>query len=659
MAKQSHDLLLAADSVELKGGKTPTALIVAYSGDIMNCHPNGDVVLDLAGMKFAETVILLASHNASIRSVVGHGKPSIRGGQLYVAAQLSTATDDGRLIVALHREGVAFQASVGCRILASHKIYAGETVVVNGRELTAGPGGLLICTSTHLREVSVCPLGADPNTSVTISAKHKVPTMAKKATRRPSRKPPVDEAIIEATTSGRRVSDASDSELPAGGVERDRELRAREAERVNTISRICAQYDHPTIEVDGERVDLEAHAIREGWETEGLELRAMRAARPHQGPAIHHGATGAPSATHIEAALLVRAGLERVAEQQLGARTLEQSRHLHRATVLDLCAAALRLDGVAVPTSRDEMLRASFTTLSMPAAFGNAMNKSLLAAYTESPATWRSFCATRPANDFKEHTSIRPSWLGEMDEVGSEGELKHGDMDEATIPWQIGTFGKMFRYSRQKMINDDLDVLSETGPALGRMALRKVSDLVYQRLFAAGTFFDASKKNLLAGGAGVSGVLAPDALGAAIAKMRTQRDVKNSDLDIQPVVLVVAPELEQKAKTALESEFIQRATNEATGNPLRKAVKLEVESRMSNTTKFASANKDHWYLFASPADVAMIVGFLEGKQAPTVEFFGLDHEVNTLAVAWRCYFDFGVALGDYRAAVKADGVAAS
>ena len=48
-------------------------------------------------------------------------------------------------------------------------------------------------------------------------------------------------------------------------------------------------------------------------------------------------------------------------------------------------------------------------------------------------------------------------------------------------------------------------------------------------------------------------------------------------------------------------------------------------------------------------DLPMIVGFLNGKQTPTVEQFGLGADPNYLAVSFRCFHDFGCALGDYRA----------
>jgi hypothetical protein len=62
-------------------------------------------------------------------------------------------------------------------------------------------------------------------------------------------------------------------------------------------------------------------------------------------------------------------------------------------------------------------------------------------------------------------------------------------------------------------------------------------------------------------------------------------------------------------------------------------------------------------LFASPNDAALIVAFLQGKQTPTVEFFGLDADPNRLSATWRVFFDYGAALGDFRAAYRAKGAA--
>ena len=122
------------------------------------------------------------------------------------------------------------------------------------------------------------------------------------------------------------------------------------------------------------------------------------------------------------------------------------------------------------------------------------------------------------------------------------------------------------------------------------------------------------------------------------------------------MVLLVGPEQETLARALLESEYIQAQVDGPTGNSLRKAVKLEVEPRLSNTIKFPyTASTLHWFLFAAPSNAPQIVAFLNGKQNPTTEFFGLNQDVNRLAVSWRVYHDFGTSMCDPRAAVRSQG----
>ena len=209
---------------------------------------------------------------------------------------------------------------------------------------------------------------------------------------------------------------------------------------------------------------------------------------------------------------------------------------------------------------------------------------------------------------------------------------------------------------RRDIINDDLSLFDDTARSLGRSAMRAVSDLVYRVLLAgAGEFFSAGHGNYAVG---ADTALSLAALDAGITKMMSQRDDEGRDLDIRPKVLLVPPELTQTAKELLTSDFIQRANSDLpTGNALKNVVSLEVEPRLSNSLRFSGTSPKAWYLFAGPQDAAVIVAFLQGKQSPTVEFFGFDADPNVLAAHWRVYFDFGCALADYRAAYKAKGEA--
>jgi len=380
----------------------------------------------------------------------------------------------------------------------------------------------------------------------------------------------------------------------------------------------------------------------------------LRASRPTT-PSIHIVSMPA-SRTVLEAAILGHMQCEHLAEKHLGAIAAQQARDLHATNLVDLCKVALHIDGQNTPSNRDSMIRAALSTLSLPTALGDAANKVLMESYLESPATWRAFASIKSAVDFKDHTGVRPSETGDLTELAPGGEIKHGSLAESTYKYSVDTFAKMLGMDRRDIINDDLSMFDETSRLLGRAAMRSLSDLVYKTLLAnTGSFFSGGNSNY---DAGAGTALSVTSLEAGIAKMMAQRDAEKRDLDIRAQTLLVPPELQVSAKQLLMSEFIQRANNDVpTGNALKNSVGLEVESRLSNSDRFSGTSAKAWYLFASPADTPIIVAFLQGKQTPTVEFFGLDSDVNRLAVSWRVYFDYGAALADHRAAYKAKGEA--
>jgi len=360
------------------------------------------------------------------------------------------------------------------------------------------------------------------------------------------------------------------------------------------------------------------------------------------------------AATTIEAAILARMGLGEMGEKSLGPLAMEYGAQLKANHILDLCREALTSEGHDIPSGREELVKAALSTYSLPVALSNVANKVLLDAYNDSPATWRSFCAVRSVNDFKPHVNVRPSFATPLEPVAPGGELKHGTVGEWTSEFRVDTFGRMISVDRRDLVNDDLAAFDQTARSLGRAAMRKLADLVYTTLLGnAGGFFSTANGNLIDG---TDSALSLHSLSEAIQAMRTQRDAEGNDLDIVPATLVVPPQLAEQAKSVLESEFIQRVAEMPTGNSLRRAVSLEVEPRLSNAEKFGSAaSARHWFLFAAPSAAPMITAFLNGKQEPTVEYFGLDTQPDRLGVSWRVFFDFGAAFVDPRAAVRVVG----
>jgi len=640
-------LILSGAGVELAAadgaGKLPRIAIVAYNGGVMSVPGWGPIAIDLAALKINATTPILADHRTEVGSIIGHGAATTKGGKLLVDGVVSGTTETARQVVSMSAGGFQFQASVGVMPTAHRFVKPGEKVNVNGRVLSSDRGFELV-TAGQLKEVTVTPLGADDATSVAIAA----------SLRKGSNMP-------EDLNTG-----------AAGAIETtldENAIRASERARIREIDAICAGLDLP-LRLRNGLDDMRQMAINGQLSLEALREHALNAIRDSRVLAnVNAIRRDAPPGFEscgskgeiIQAALLCRMGMERLAEKSLGADVTQRASDLRSTHLLDLCRAALQADGKSVPHGREDMVRAAFSTVSLPTALGEVARKVLLDAYNDAPATWRGFAAVRSVSDFRDTKALRPSFGGTLDQVAPAGELKHTTLSEFTATFRADTFGKVLSIDRRDFINDDAGVFSEAARAFGAMATRSVNDLIYGVILAnAGSFFHASNGNLIEGADSALGV---ESLSNAIKAMRTQRDAHGNDLDIVPAVLVVPPALETVAKEALESEFIQRTFEEMadakypTGNAVRNAVKLLVEPRLSNTTKFSAASAKHWYLFAGPLASPVIAAFLNGQQAPTVEFFGLSQEVNRLGMGWRVYMDYGATLGDPKAAVRSKGEA--
>ena len=404
---------------------------------------------------------------------------------------------------------------------------------------------------------------------------------------------------------------------------------------------------------------IAATAIRLGWNAIETENHVLKASQRMNAPSnrTYGGDNAGTTSQHLSAALMVKAGFSTAAEKQFGERVMEQSKSLQGQSLPDLCRAALLMDGKDCPTERSQMLRASLSTGSMPVALGDSANKILTEAYKQAPSAWKLFAAVKPAANFKTQTSIRPTFAGDLAQLPPGGSIEHGNYTEETYDWSVDTFAKAFEIDRRDIVNDDASVFSDMIPGLARAAARSLNSLVATKLLAnAGTFFGSGNANYFEGAATN---LQASSLATAIKMLRQMTDGEGNLLDLAPSVLLVPPELEQTALALINSSEVARvATGDQlpTGNTFKNIATLAVEPRLSTAT-FSGYSAVAWYLFSDPANAAVIVGFLDGLQSPTLETFGLDHDINTLSFGFRVYHDYGCALADHRAAIRSKGSA--
>ena len=626
------------------GGDTPSFKLHAYTGAPMRLKEFFDpLVLHMPGIEFAkDKTAVIADHDPAKR--IGHTtQQSVNEKGVFAAGTVSSSSGVAREFVADARKGFPFQCSLGARIIDAKFIDEGKSETVNGRSVE---GPFILVTKCEIYEISVLTLGADSNTSATIAANQS----------------PELELIMSDKPNTPDVLKAEKERIDGiNSVYAEWEPRFVEINRLNQKNGYVKK-----VEINGKEMDITAakkQAIANKLSPAEFELECFHGMIRDSDDVpcpIHAVPDRGVTRETLAAGIMCSMGRESQAEKVYGEHVMERSKPLQNLSLRQYMEIGLEQDGMPIPRGTHELIQATaYSTGTFPEGIADALRSTIREIYNELNQSWRSFCAIRPVNDFREHRIIQPHLGGNMRELGNQGQIKHTTFEGNTLTHGGPiTVAEMLTIDRQSDINDTVGMLDNIAVIFARKFYRALADKVYSTLMGASSHYTSGNGNLLEAGSSLD----VPSINNAIVAMRTQRDADNNDLDIVPRVLLVSPELQNTAQGVLESEFLERAVDSAdqvpTGNPLRRTVKLEVESRLSNTAKFANASATQWFLFAGPIDLPMIVSFLDGRQEPYVDFLGLNQgSPSHLGVTWRIYGDFAADLGDPKASVKATGAA--
>jgi len=598
----------------IPGEKVPRFKVApAYTGGVLKTerYPEG-IIIDLTGLtRNPQTITATLDHDDG--RLVGHVVDvHIDARQVSLAGVVSAAGAAADEFLESNKRGFPWRASVEARPLERPEyIPAGEAVVVNGQSFR---GPVLVARRAELFGISFVPRGADENTSVSIAAKEKTQMTTQTQTEL--------QAAVDATIQAADIS-----------PEASTLLRAQALAGEITFN----EFERSVIQCAKAKADLDA----------------LRASRP-MGPQIISGPRTAGKHA-VQAALFKHMGLEAVGEKALGPEAMEAGAALRCTSMMDVIKASLTAAGRDIPASRDDMIRAAFSTADLAGMLGNTANKLLLDSYQAVPSVARMIARPLSANNFKSHTGYRLTGDNAFKLLPPSGEIKHGTLGEQSYSYKVDTYARMFGVTRNDIINDDLGALQAVPMALGRGAAVALEAAFWTLVLAnTGTFFGTGNGNYISG---VGSALDITALGSAVTKMRQQTDEDGVPVLVVPKYLVVPPELESTADALYTStNIVATGTTDLqtpAGNPHANKYMPLVVPHLSNST-YSGYSTTAWYLFGDPSDVAAFgVAYLNGVESPTVE--SQDAPFDTLGMQFRGYLDFGVCQIDHRGGVQSAG----
>lgn len=647
--------------------------MIAYTGTPMILAGwNAPVVVDLAGLTISSKARpILKDHNPAF--IVGHtDKLAVNEHTLQVTGTISGAGTIAHEVVAAADNGFPWQASIGASVQKAQFIPAHKTSTVNGQEHT---GPLYIARQATLGEVSFVALGADDNSTATITAsQQETPSMDFDTWLSDLGFIP-DELSDEQRSSLQDIFDAENKEKSDDDDEGDEQSKekdghvppekdpvqamrtdvAAEHERVTAIRRLCGP-QHDTIA---------ARAIIKGWDTTRTELEILRADRP-QAPAAHINTNTDDTAAVLEAACLLSAKIT-TPEQHSHERHLDAAAKRFRGGIglQELLLEAAWANGYSGRNFRDSRavlahafgtgVQAGFSPVELSGILSNVANKYLLDGFTSVEQVWRDISAIRSVTDFKTVSSYRMTGAQQYELVAPGGEIKHGSLGEEQYHNKADTHALMLAIDRRDIINDDLGAITQVPRLLGRGSGLKINDVFWSVFLQQTNFFTAENKNLLTG---VNTALGIDGLTAAETAFMEQVDGDGKPIGAIPSIMLVPPALSAMASQLHSSLELRGGTGSGkypVANPHQGKFRTVVSRYLSNS-HYAGHSTNAWYLLADPRDLPVVeTAFLGGQEAPVIET--ADADFNQLGIQMRGYHDFGCALQDPRGGVKATGQA--
>lgn len=680
----------------------PTFSIEAYNGGVMKPDyaywPTG-VVIDLAKLKSGGAIPVLLDHrtdhivgqSTSVKITKGaSGGVNLSG---VITGNVEDPEDPAGRVVMHAKNGFQWRASVGIDPDSYEKIEAGDFVTVNGREFS---GPLYVLRGGTLFEVSLLSVAADQTSSAKIAAKYNGddtmdfhewlkakgfdPTNLEDAQRDSLLTMFKAEQSKEKPSATGKVKGKAGDDKPDGNANKSAtdlpaddsfaHIKARrEREASMRAAAVSFATDNPHLVDETEqmlRAALESETNPEMFKLQLYRLRSERVtdgslrASPQDDPVMMQQT--------CEAAFALSCGMDKP-ERHYEARILEAAQKRWRSgfSLAELLLQAARVNNGYSGSHRsvEPLLKAAFarnplkasgpSTFDVSGILSNVLNKFIVDYFNAVGGEWRQISARRSVNDFKAISSYSLTGDFTYEEVAPGGELHHGTIGETTYTNQAKTYGRMFAVDRRDIINDDLNAFLQIARRLGRGGALKLNEVFWQLFMANTSFFTAARGNF---DDGTDSALSITSLAAAEVLFMNQTDPDGKPMALMPQILLVPPALKRAALQLMQSNEVRyqdtsTTTQYGTANTFTGAYQVVSTPYLQNAS-FTGNSALKWYLLGNPNDLAVIeTAFLNGVERPTVESAQADF--NQLGIQMRGFFDFGIALQEYRAGVAMKG----
>ena len=315
----------------------------------------------------------------------------------------------------------------------------------------------------------------------------------------------------------------------------------------------------------------------------------------------------------------------------------------------------LTLAGAALGVLGTELtLRVGLHTVSdFPLILADVANKILRRAYDEAPQTFVPLATRVDTSDFKTMNMVQLGDAPVLEEIGDNGEVRHGTIGEGREQFALRSYAKIVGLSRKSIVNDDLMAFARLVQMMGRASRNLESNLAWAQITSNPTMgdavalFHATHGNLTASGTAIS----VDSLGVGRTALRKQKGIGATEyLNLVPRYIAVPPEKEtlgQQFTIVVQGQQQLTPSGPSSLNPFAGLLVVLAEPRLSDDSTTA------WYLFADPSQIDILAwAVLAGQQGPRTET-KIGFEIEGMQI--KGAHDVAMKILDHRGAYKNAG----
>lgn len=622
-----------------------------------------DEILMMSGARFPEQVPLLDTHDDStIKKQAGSTRNMKVENDQLIGVRNFAENDCGNEAMTLIKGGHLKDGSVRYRYSNPVYVDVGASASINGKSFSAVDRPLRIATEWELLEDSVCAIGADPNAKMRAEFNKEIPAeipQKSKEVHFAMNKKLYDLLILRGLAPGSTDAEAlafitampkadqdnirADANKPDAltvDLEKVRKEARENALKYSTeVTDLCRRHGVEEmagtfIKADTKIEDVRAKILDKLEETrkplhQNTELIAdetdkFRSAAVDglvlsRGLAIEKPAEGAKEISRLGFTGMARLCLER--------KGIKHSR-MDNEQIL-LVALGKRVIG-----QREVGMMG---TSDFDYVLANSANKILLIGYNQAAQTWRIWCSKGTCKDFKTASRTRISDAANFRIVRPGAEIKYITLSDSGENVAVVTYAENMGFSRQALINDDLNAF-DPFKAMGFAVASTINSLPYAVLLDnaaladTGTLFNTTAvttagghANQASSGAAVSSTTWSD---AEIA-MLNQVGPKGSKLNIAPKFILTGSTHKTNAWLLINSTSLPVADmSSGVLNPNTGIVHV-LDTNITGTKWFGAANP--------MIEPTVEVSFLNGVETPTM-VETIDNS-NILGTTYTMYFD--------------------